>query len=153
MDTMTPPFLFNPIIWILDVRQPIINSEGFFLLPCSLIPWFTPQDIQDPLFCHLSVFFVSSFDAADVIANISMETINRKSGQVTAKFSADNWKNTLYYMYFLEQGKDIGRSHIKLVGCWFPLLKVHICFEDIMCTWACWKRSWGVGGGGTARGG
>ena len=45
-------------------------------------------------------FFVSSFDAADVIANMSMETINSKSGHVTANFSADNWKRPFIICIF-----------------------------------------------------
>ena len=42
-------------------------------------------------------------------------------------------------------------SHRKTIGYCFPLLKIHICFEDVMCTRACWKSEGGGGGGSGVR--
>ena len=77
------------------------------------------------------------FHVIYMIENMSMATINRNSGQSTTTFPADIWKMNLYDMYFSELGKEIIMSHRKLVGYQFPLLKVHICFEDVMCTRDC----------------
>ena len=45
--------------------------------------------------------------------------------------------------------KEIGIYHRKLVGYWFRLLQIHICFEYVICMWACWKAAGGqIGGGG-----
>ena len=60
-------------------------------------------------------------------------TINRNSGQATTTFHC-YIKNTLYDMYLLEQGKEIGINNRKLVGYRFSLLQINIYFEDIMFT-------------------
>ena len=51
--------------------------------------------------------FVASFAVADVIANLSMVTINSNSGQAITTFSADTCKMTLYDIYLSERGKEI----------------------------------------------
>ena len=36
---------------------------------------------------------------------------------------------------------EVGISHRKLVGYRFHLLKIHICFEYVICLRACWKAA------------
>ena len=117
------------------------NVYGFIIfihLPCISIPFFSLM-VSWVLSLSYIVFFVSSFDATDATANTSIPKINNDLVQAMPTFSSDTWKTTLYDLNFSEQRKEIGMSHRKLFGYQFHLLKIHIYFQDAMCTWGCWR--------------
>ena len=122
MDTMFPPFVDLDYFRLHDVGQTIINGYRLLLLPCSLIPFLPPKDIWGPLF-FIYWIFVAPFDAADVMENMSMVTINRNQGQATTTNSTDTCKMT----------RDLN-VYQKLVVYRFPLLIIHIYLENVIYT-------------------
>ena len=142
-----PPSFFISIISNLSTPDKPLSIEMDYF--SYLIFWSlaSPLRIYGVLSLSSIKNIVSSFDAADVIENLSMVIINSNSGQATITFSADTWKMTLYYMYLLERGNYIGMSRRKLFSYWFSLLKIHICFEYVMCLfipldWSPCPMSW-----------
>ena len=69
----------------------------------------------------------------DVVANMSMVTININLGQAMADFSENIWKIALYNIHLSERVRVVVMACQKLVGYWFIVLKIHIHFEDVMC--------------------
>ena len=63
---MLTPFVDINYFRLLEVRKFILNSKVLFLLPCSLIHCFPPQDLWGPPFVIYRVF-VASFDLVDAI--------------------------------------------------------------------------------------
>ena len=86
---MLTPFVDINYFRLLEVRKFILNSKVLFLLPCSLIHCFPPQDLWGPPFVIYRGFF-ASFDLVDAIENMYMMKISRNSGQDMTHFFADN---------------------------------------------------------------
>ena len=64
-----------------------------------------PLSISGVLSLLSIVFFVASSDKEDMVENLSTMEIKSNSGQDMNTFYSDNWKTTLYHLFFLEQRK------------------------------------------------
>ena len=72
----------------------------------SLVVWSLDYTLRISRVLYFSYinYFVTFFDAVNVIENLSMVTLNSNSGQATTTFSNYTYKITLYDIYLLEWG-------------------------------------------------
>ena len=67
----------------------------------------------------------------NVLENSYTMTINSNAAQSMINFSDNTFYIILYAIYLEEQGKKIGMSHRKWVGCWLSILGVSYVRELI----------------------